>query len=176
MPGKPKQGPKPTPSSPAAPSLYWTPQGMQLLSEPAAEYHPAPRRYGAALGLKCQNRSELIALLRRGLPVSAFERLQAEIGISAQTLAHVAHIAPRTLSRRKRAGRLDTDESERLLRIGALFDQALAALGDKAAAQSWFQTPLRALAGQSPLEYADTEPGAREVEDLLGRLEHGVFS
>jgi uncharacterized protein (DUF2384 family) len=28
----------------------------------------------------------------------------------------------------------------------------------------------------APLEMAATETGAREVENLIGRLEHGVFS
>jgi putative toxin-antitoxin system antitoxin component (TIGR02293 family) len=40
----------------------------------------------------------------------------------------------------------------------------------------WLKSPQKALGGKTPLEYSDTEPGAREVEDLLGRLEHGVFS
>jgi putative toxin-antitoxin system antitoxin component (TIGR02293 family) len=170
--------------SPATPDarilpLYWTSHGIQLLEEPVAKYQASTAersRYGTGLGLKCQNRDDLIRLLRRGLPVSAFANLQAEIGVSTQVLARVTHIATRTLSRRKREGHLDTDESERLFRIGALFDRAVEVLGDKEAAREWFKTPLRALAGQSPLEYADTEPGAREVEDLLGRVEHGVFS
>jgi uncharacterized protein (DUF2384 family) len=29
---------------------------------------------------------------------------------------------------------------------------------------------------QAPLEFARTEIGARDVEDLIGRLEFGVFS
>ncbi len=44
------------------------------------------------------------------------------------------------------------------------------------AAREWLKSPLPALAGKTPLEFADTEPGAQEVEDLLGRIEHGVFS
>jgi len=32
------------------------------------------------------------------------------------------------------------------------------------------------LGGETPLEYAETEVGAREVEDLLGRIEYGVYS
>jgi len=32
------------------------------------------------------------------------------------------------------------------------------------------------LAGRTALEFARTEPGARLVEDLLGRIEEGVFS
>ena len=71
---------------------------------------------------------------------------------------------------------MHTDESERVLRLGILFDRAVEVLGSGEGARQWFGTPKKALGGQSPLEYSDTEPGARQVEDLLGRLEHGVFS
>jgi putative toxin-antitoxin system antitoxin component (TIGR02293 family) len=43
-------------------------------------------------------------------------------------------------------------------------------------AREWFKAPNRALGNTTPFEYADTEPGAREVEDVLGRIEHGVFA
>ena len=69
-----------------------------------------------------------------------------------------------------------TDESERLFRIASLFDRAVEVLGDKETAKQWFKGPKRALGGQTPLQFADTEPGANEVAALLGRLEHGVFS
>ena len=60
--------------------------------------------------------------------------------------------------------------------MGVLFDRALEVLGEKEAARHWFKTSNKALGGRSPLEFADTEPGAREVEELLGRIEHGIFS
>lgn len=158
--------------------LHWTLHGVQALETTQAkvEVPPEPSKYGASVGLKCRDRSEIIRALKKGLPVSAFKTLLAEIGISAKTLAGTADIALRTLSRRKRSGRLQIGESERLFRIGALYDRAVEVLGDKQAAREWFKSPKRALGGKSPLEYADTEPGAREVEDLLGRIEHGVFS
>ena len=71
---------------------------------------------------------------------------------------------------------MDIDESERVLRIGALFDRAVVVFGDEDQARQWLKSSQRALGGRTPLEYADTEPGAREVEDLLGRLEYGVFA
>lgn len=40
----------------------------------------------------------------------------------------------------------------------------------------WLQTPQPGLADQQPLAFARTEIGARAVEDLIGRLEHGVFT
>jgi putative toxin-antitoxin system antitoxin component (TIGR02293 family) len=117
-----------------------------------------------------------IAALKSGLPIAAFDRLQESLGVPAAELAEVTHIAPRTLARRKREGRLQVDESERLLRVTLLFNRAVEVLGGAEAARQWFHGPRTALGGATPLAYADTEPGAREVEDLLGRIEHGVYS
>ena len=43
-------------------------------------------------------------------------------------------------------------------------------------ARDWMTSPARALGGETPLAYASVEPGAREVDRLLTRIEHGVFS
>jgi putative toxin-antitoxin system antitoxin component (TIGR02293 family) len=72
-------------------------------------------------------------------------------------------------------GRLQKEESERVVRLQRLFDKALDVFEDRAAAQSWFNSPQLALGRKTPLDYADTELGAREVENLLSRIEHGVF-
>ena len=63
-----------------------------------------------------------------------------------------------------------------LWRIGYLFERASTVLGGPERAREWFKHPKKALGGKMPLEYADTEPGRIEIEDLLGRLEHGGFS
>lgn len=133
-------------------------------------------RETAASPYSAPTRAEQIAVLKAGLPIAFFDGLCAELQIAAQEMASVLNIAPRTLARRKKEGRLQTAESERLYRLGALFEKAVAVLGDVEAARSWFKNPARALGDAAPLHFADTEPGAREVEDLLGRLEHGVFS
>lgn len=132
--------------------------------------------YGASAGLHFGSTKELIAELKQGLPVDAFETLRSEMELPASDLANAINIAQRTLSRRRKSGRLYTDESERLFRIAALFDRAVEVLGDRETAKSWIKGPKRALGGQTPLQFADTEPGAHEVGALLGRLEHGVFS
>jgi putative toxin-antitoxin system antitoxin component (TIGR02293 family) len=133
---------------------------------------------GALIGLNLikTEKNVLIKNIKKGLPISAFEKIQKELDVSAETLASTINIATRTLARRKKEGRFHSDESERVLRIASLFDRALQVLHSQSRVQLWFKSPQKGLGGQTPLEYADTEPGAREVEDLLGRLEHGVFS
>jgi len=131
--------------------------------------------YGAAADASPPDVLALVDTLRRGLPYGAFLQLQEAMDVSANRLAEACNIAPRTLARRRKESRFLTDESERLWRLTRLFDRAEALLG-REEARRWMQTPKRALAGRTPLQFADTEPGANEVYDLLGRLEHGVFS
>jgi putative toxin-antitoxin system antitoxin component (TIGR02293 family) len=138
-----------------------------------------PRRYktaGESLGLPARTTQQLIGQLRDGLPFRALEVLSRESGIPVSEIAAVVGIPERTLARRKVAGKLSADESERLLRISRIFEDAVGLFaGDAAAAVAWLRKPRAALGGETPLGYSATELGAREVENLIGQLAHGVF-
>ena len=138
---------------------------------------PSHRRvYGESIGLSARDPVTVVRKLREGLPTSCFDRLRGELGITSARLAGTVNIAVRTLARRKQEGRLHCDESERVLRIARLYDRTIEVLGDAAGARQWLMAPKRALGGVSPMNFADTEPGAMEVFDLLGRIEQGVFA
>ena len=69
------------------------------------------------------------------------------------------------------------EDRKRRERIARVLGRAVQLFeGDSARAQCWLETPSRALGNQRPLKAAETEIGAREVEDLIGRLDHGVFT
>lgn len=112
--------------------------------------------------------------LHQGVPRDAFESLRDDLGISTDEFAGILGIPTRTLARR--TDRFKPDESERLLRVGSVFQKTMDVLEDKEAARRWLTQPKRALGGLTPLRCCDSEFGAREVEALLGRIEHGVFS
>ena len=60
---------------------------------------------------------------------------------------------------------------------GRVFGKALEVFeGNSRAAERWLSSPRAGLDGVVPSELAETEAGAGEVEPLIGRLEHGVFS
>jgi putative toxin-antitoxin system antitoxin component (TIGR02293 family) len=104
-------------------------------------------------------------------------RFHRRSGLPIGVIADLVQIPQRTLMRRKAKGRLLPDESERLLRVAGIYEKAAELFeGDVDAARRWLTTGNAELDGQSPLEMVRTEIGAREVEDLVGRLEHGVFS
>ncbi|REJ86758.1 MAG: DUF2384 domain-containing protein [Planctomycetota bacterium] len=120
---------------------------------------------------------QIINELQRGLPYQRLSKFEKESGLSLETIGQVIRVPKRTLARRKAAGRLPPDESERVHRLSELFAKAVHLFGgDAGRARRWLQTPQRALGRATPLEMASTEVGAREVENLIGRIEHGVFS
>jgi putative toxin-antitoxin system antitoxin component (TIGR02293 family) len=115
--------------------------------------------------------------VRVGLSVGAFFRLRDALGVSQELLSQAVGIPPRTVMRRQAAKeRFKSDESERILRLARIHLRAQQVLKTADRAKAWMFARNRALGGVTPLDFAKTEPGAREVEYLLGRLEHGVFS
>lgn len=132
---------------------------------------------GISVGAPYQTLLQAVKLVECGLPFGAIARLQAASGLTLDRIKQVVRISEGSFARRKQAGRLSQDESERLLRIGRVFEQATSLHdGDQASARQWLETPIPALGNLRPLDLAQTEPGAREVEDLIGRIEHGVVS
>ncbi len=65
---------------------------------------------------------------------------------------------------------------DRLFRGGRIAAQAEQVLGSRAKASAWLRKPNRALGGAVPLRQLDTDLGAGEVEDVLLRIAHGVYS
>jgi putative toxin-antitoxin system antitoxin component (TIGR02293 family) len=120
--------------------------------------------------------SELIEGIRQGLPVSELTALQAVLDMPIERLAPKLGISRATLNRRLAKGRLEPLESDRLVRFARLMGKATEVLETKENARRWLGSPQIGLGGAVPLDYAETEVGAREVEDLLGRIEYGVYS
>ena len=120
--------------------------------------------------------SSVVARVRAGLPYAAIEALATRFSIPHEAVCRLLHIPPRTLARRKKEGRLRADESDRLLRLGRVAARTEEVLGTAEKAASWLKKPNRALGGAVPLAQLDTDIGARQVEEILGRIEHGLYS
>lgn len=131
-----------------------------------------------SLRLRFFNSADAVTAVKAGFTMETVGQLEAYLDISTEDLAQAVNIESSRLVPRhtEHDQRLRTDESERILRIGLLVDRAEEVLNGRAEAREWLLRPCEALGGVSPLLYASTEPGAREVERLLGRLEEGVFS
>lgn len=120
-------------------------------------------------------RQPTLAEIRNGLPTSFLDYLKDALEMTETQLADVVGIARQTLVRRKRQGVLRRDEGDRAAMVTRMFNMALSYFdGNREHALDWLKHPNPALAGETPLERADTATGAEDVIDLIGRLEHGI--
>jgi putative toxin-antitoxin system antitoxin component (TIGR02293 family) len=114
--------------------------------------------------------------IREGFPPAVVGELMRASGLTLKELANALDLSPRSLQRRRRSGRLARYESDRLYRLARIVAIANEYLGDHGRALDWLKHPNRALGGVAPLAAIDTEPGARQVENVLGRIAYGGIS
>ena len=119
---------------------------------------------------------EWVKAVEAGLPPEAVESAVGQGVISWSDVQDLV-LPRRTFSHRKeRSERLTPEESDRLLRLLRAIAKAEDAFGNKEKARRWLRKSNRALGGESPFEVLRTASGARLVEQVLGRIAHGVYS
>ncbi|MGD0012258.1 MAG: antitoxin Xre/MbcA/ParS toxin-binding domain-containing protein [Terriglobia bacterium] len=129
-----------------------------------------------ALGRALSSERELRQAIRDGFPPAVVEELMRASGLTLKELASALDLSPRSLQRRRRTGRLARYESDRLYRLARIVALANQYLGDHGRAMRWLKHPNRALGGLAPVAAIDTELGARQVENILGRIAYGGIS
>jgi putative toxin-antitoxin system antitoxin component (TIGR02293 family) len=131
----------------------------------------------AVLGRAVVSSGALAELVREGLPAEALLRLAKRLNLRQAEISAKIGIPQRTLTRRMAShARLTAAESDRTVRMAQVYATAVDTLGSDDKATQWLKTPNRALRGARPLDQLDTDPGVREVEDVLGRIAYGVYS
>jgi len=120
------------------------------------------------LGRSFSSDGDLRDAIREGFPPAVVQELKE--------LTSALDLSPRSLQRRRRSGRLARYESDRLYRLARLVAIANEYLGGHERALRWLKRPNHALGGIAPLSAIDTEPGARQVENILGRIAFGGIS
>lgn len=85
-------------------------------------------------------------------------------------------VPKRTLARRQaKREPLTVEETDKALRLARIADLATRVFGDEAKAHRWLRKPKRDLKGQAPLAFLASEAGARTIEQMLNRIDHGMF-
>jgi len=122
------------------------------------------------------NPGDVIKFVNMGLPIAELEDLRAGYDLPMEKLVSRIGLSKTTLHRRKDTGRLDAGMSDRVVRFARLLGKAGSVLGSTENGRRWLMSEQLGLGGAVPLDYAGTEVGAREVEDLLTRIDYGVYS
>jgi putative toxin-antitoxin system antitoxin component (TIGR02293 family) len=128
------------------------------------------------LGRPLSSERDMREAIREGFRPAVVEELMRASGLTLKELATALDLSPRSLQRRRRTGRLARYESDRLYRLARIVALADEFLGDHERAVRWLKHPNRALGGIPPIAAIDTELGARQVENILGRIACGGIS
>lgn len=116
-----------------------------------------------------------IRAIRAGLPVNAFDGVAKVLSLTIDELATKLGMSPRTVrdQRRRPKARLSREYSEKLVRIARVQSLARNIFSTDNAVAEWLSAPAPALHGAKPIDFLDTDTGAREVESILYGIAHG---
>src|SRR5215469_12285795 len=128
------------------------------------------------LGRHLSSDRDLREAIREGFPPAVVEELMRASGLTLRELASALDLSPRSLQRRRRGGRLARYESDRLYRLARIVAIANEHLGDHQRAMRWLKRSNPALGRLAPLAAIHTELGARQVENILGRIPYRRIS
>jgi putative toxin-antitoxin system antitoxin component (TIGR02293 family) len=124
---------------------------------------------------RLQDQIALDRLQRDGLPLATVDALAAA-GLVDLDHAIELDVISRTSwasARKSGSGRLSPAMSEKILRLARIQARAADTFGrDKA--RLWLLRPCEPLDNRPPLALLASESGARAVETLLGRIDHGI--
>ncbi len=129
------------------------------------------------LGRRVRDPLDMADLIEAGVPLAAARHLRERLQLSEAEFATCLGVSAKTLQRLtgREAPRLAPQQGDRLYRLARIAAFAEEVLEDAGRARGWLREPQRGLGNRVPLALVRTEAGAREIEDLLGRIEYGVF-
>ncbi|MEQ9289901.1 MAG: DUF2384 domain-containing protein [Cyclobacteriaceae bacterium] len=125
-----------------------------IVNEPAARYHKASE----------------------GITKSDFLSIVAMTGMNLTEFSSLLPASKRTIEKVKDQELLSPQVSDRVLQIGTLFSYGTDVFEDTTSFQAWLHTSLIALGGKKPIDFMNNDTGISIIRDLLGRIEHGVYS
>lgn len=145
-----------------------------MVSYGAVNYTPMV----AMMGSQYANPSDfdLLKLARKGIPKKALLALAKQISLTIEEVASVLHISERTLQRYTPSTIVKTEYADRAIELALLYERGIEVLGSEKAFTHWVKSPNTALGGEVPFNLLDTRIGFTMVLDILGRIEHGIFS
>src|SRR5260370_9218626 len=90
--------------------------------------------------------------IKEGLDINWFSQLAQLFGIPGTRFATIVGMDPRTLSRRRREGKLTPREANALYHLAVLYLHALDVLGDSETMRNWFTSPEPYVPDMLPIE------------------------
>jgi len=125
-----------------------------ILQEPAAKYYRA----------------------HEGITKSDFLTVVVDTGMNLTEFSSLLPVSKRTIEKTKNQELLSPAVSDRILQIASLYEHGSIVFGSLDIFKEWLDTPIIALGQKRPKSFIDNGTGISMINDLLGRIEHGVYS
>jgi putative toxin-antitoxin system antitoxin component (TIGR02293 family) len=159
-------------------------RGPELEPAEGAEIQRVAQLFGGPKVLRHKLRDPFDAheALKEGLPGAAVTHLIGQVhnilGVPDDVLHAAIGMSVRTVQRLKRTPRkrLSRAQSGQVWNFARILAKATDVLGSREAAEQWLARPAMALDRRQPIELLGTAAGIQLVEDLLGRIEYGVYT
>lgn len=124
-----------------------------------------------------ENPFDFIHLANKGIDAAVLKNFRIYFDLPKNSVAHMLNVSEPTLYRWTKANKsLDRNFSVKLFEIADLFLYGIEVFGDKENFFKWLKLPNTALGGLEPQELVEIPGGVSKVKDVLGRIEHGVYS
>lgn len=102
--------------------------------------------------------------------------VQKALGLTQKELADILHVSTRTLQRYSEDEVLNPALSEKIFMLGSLNKHGISFFeGRPEVFQHWLRSKIGALNFEEPISYLDTVTGIKEIDNILGRIEHFVI-
>ncbi len=120
---------------------------------------------------------DIISFINDGVTKESLDALTGHLGISKKVFSeNILGISVKTLERKKSTDKLDKRTSSHIIEIARVVQHTFEVFEDKEKVKMWLNYPNRALNGIKPIDLFYLSTGLKMVDDILGRIEHGVFS
>ena len=120
---------------------------------------------------------DLISLSNEGISKASVDALVSHLGISRKSFSEdILDTSVKTLERKKSTDKLDKRTSSHVIEIAKVVEHAFEVFDDESGVKQWLNSPNPALGGIKPIDLFYIPTGLGMVDDVLGRIEHGVYS
>ncbi|HEV7781165.1 MAG TPA: antitoxin Xre/MbcA/ParS toxin-binding domain-containing protein [Chitinophagaceae bacterium] len=120
---------------------------------------------------------DILQASNHGISKKSIDHLAVYMGISRKVMAeHIFDVSVKTMERKKPNEKLDKKTSSHALEVAKIFQHAFEVFGNEEKAKLWINRENQALNNNKPVDLFDTLTGLNMVNDVLGRIEEGVYS
>jgi putative toxin-antitoxin system antitoxin component (TIGR02293 family) len=120
---------------------------------------------------------DIISLTNEGITKQSLETLIGYLGISKKAFSEkILDTSVKTIERKKSTDKLSRQISSIAIEIARVVEHAFEVFEDEEKVKRWLNSPVKALKDQKPIDLFYLPTGLKMVNNILTRIEYGVYS